>query len=235
MMPSGTGASEQVQWRGESDRLKGMRLFVGIALSEETTRALRGVRERFAGEGGDVRWASEATWHVTLQFLGEASEEQAARVVERLRGIEADRVPVRIERLGFFERAGVFFAGVALTPDLLALQQKVTGAARGCGFEAEARAYQPHITLAKAKGRNRRGMDGLRAAVEKNQPIRENRAEHHPSASNSGAARASVDKGGAPGVSPEFVAAEFLLYESFPGPEGSRYEVRERFGLKSSP
>ncbi len=28
-----------------------------------------------------------------------------------------------------------------------------------------------------------------------------------------------------------FAAKEFVLYQSFPGPGGSRYEVRERFGL----
>jgi 2'-5' RNA ligase len=31
-----------------------------------------------------------------------------------------------------------------------------------------------------------------------------------------------------------FLATEFLLYESFPGPGGSRYEVRERFALGRS-
>ena len=183
-----------------------MRLFVGIALDGEATAALRSVRERFAAAGGEVRWASEATWHVTLQFLGEASAEQAACVVERLRTITAERVPVRLSGMGFFERAGVFYAGVALTPGLLALQQKVTAATRGCGFVAEARAYHPHITLAKAKGRNPRGLDGLRRAVE----------------------RAKL------ALSSEFVAGEYLLYESFPGQEGSRYEVRERFGLNLS-
>ena len=35
---------------------------------------------------------------------------------------------------------------------------------------------------------------------------------------------------GAPEFS-SFVAGEFLLYESFPGPGGSRYEVRVQFGL----
>jgi RNA 2',3'-cyclic 3'-phosphodiesterase len=181
-----------------------MRLFVGIALSEEATQALRGVRERFAEAGGDVRWQAEATWHVTLQFLGETSAEQAACVTQRLRAVQADRVPVRVEGLGFFERAGIFFADVPVTVELLALEQKVTAATRGCGFVPEARAYHPHITLAKAKGRNARAMDGLRRAVER-----------------AGFALAA-----------EFAAGEFLLYESFPGLEGSRYEVRERFGLK---
>lgn len=183
-----------------------MRLFIGIALDERATAMLRGVRERFAAAGGEVRWAAEETWHVTLQFLGEASAEQTACVVERLRRIEADRVPVRIEGLGFFERAGIFFADVPVSAELLALQQKVTAATRGCGFVPEARAYHPHITLAKAKGRKTKAMSPLYKAVEKE--------KFAPKS--------------------EFVAEEFLLYESFPGPEGSRYEVRERFGLKNS-
>jgi 2'-5' RNA ligase len=32
-------------------------------------------------------------------------------------------------------------------------------------------------------------------------------------------------------VNAEFTAEEFLLYESVPGPDGSRYEVRGRFPL----
>lgn len=200
-----------------------MRLFVGIALDNATTAALRGVRERFAEAGGNsVRWASEATWHVTLQFLGEASAERAACVVERLRAVTAERVPVRIAGLGFFERAGIFFADLAVTAELLALQQKVTEATRRCGFVAEARAYHPHITLVKAKGRNARAMDGLRKAVARAHPIRERSADEGGAPNSSGAR----------GIVAEFVAGEFLLYESFPGPEGSRYEVLERFGLR---
>jgi RNA 2',3'-cyclic 3'-phosphodiesterase len=180
-----------------------MRLFVAISLAQEAMAALRAVRDRLDAAGGEVRWAAEATWHVTLQFLGEASEEQAACLADRLRAIEAEAVPVKIEGLGFFERAGVFYAGVALTPSLLALQQKVTAATRGCGFVPEARTYHPHITLAKAKGRNARAMAPLQKALE----------------------RTKFE------LAAEFVAGEFLLYESFPGPEGSRYEVRERFRL----
>ncbi|MGC2581662.1 MAG: RNA 2',3'-cyclic phosphodiesterase, partial [Acidobacteriaceae bacterium] len=105
-----------------------MRLFIGIALTEEATAALRAVRERLerlsSGES-ELRWSAPESWHVTLQFLGQTSDEQARCVVENLGTVRAERVPVRIEGLGFFERAGVFWAGVALTPELLALQQKV--------------------------------------------------------------------------------------------------------------
>jgi 2'-5' RNA ligase len=155
---------------------------------------------------------------VTLQFLGRTSDEAARCVVEKLGTLRAERVPVRIEGLGFFERAGVFWAGVALTPKLLALQQKVVAATRGCGFLPEDRPYRPHITLARVKGRGgKRALGALKQAVERAHPV------HEPHA----------DKDGATGVDAAFIAEAFVLYESLPGPEGSRYEVRGRWGLEN--
>jgi 2'-5' RNA ligase len=182
-----------------------MRLFIGIALAPETVNSLANVRQQFEpSAGADLRWSLPETWHVTLQFLGQTSEEQQACVIEKLRTIRAAQVPVRIHGLGFFERAGVFWAGVALTPELLALQQFVTAAMRNCGFVPEERAYSPHITFARTKGRaGAKALAPLQKAVE----------------------QTTID------LTAEFTAAEFMLYESIPGPQGSRYEVRERFRL----
>jgi 2'-5' RNA ligase len=179
-----------------------MRLFIGIALAPEIVHALADVRSRFESPAADLRWPSPQTWHVTLQFLGQTSKEQQACVIENLRTVRAAQVPVRIQGLGFFDRAGVFWAGVALTPELLALQQFVTAAMRNCGFVPEARAYSPHITLARTKGRAK-ALDPLKKVLE----------------------RTNID------LKTEFTAEEFLLYESIPGLQGSRYEVRERFPL----
>jgi 2'-5' RNA ligase len=185
--------------------LSGMRLFIGIALASEASDSLRSVQEKFEPGSADLRWSQPESWHVTLQFLGASTEEQAACVTEKLAAVKAARVPVQIANLGFFERAGVFWAGVELTRELLALQQLVTTATRPCGFVQEERAYNPHITLARAKGRKSgRALDPLKKAVE----------------------RSKV------GLETQFIASEFLLYESFPGPEGSRYDVRARFGLE---
>ncbi|HEY6446341.1 MAG TPA: RNA 2',3'-cyclic phosphodiesterase [Acidobacteriaceae bacterium] len=181
-----------------------MRLFVGIALSPEAAAALSGVRALLASSGPELRWSEPHGWHVTLQFLGEVTEPRAAMVAERLATVKADPVPVRIAELGFFERAGVFFAGVALTPELLALEQRVVAAMRACGFTPEPRRYNPHITLARAKGRGgARELAPLKKALE----------------------RRPID------LAAKFVAEEFLLYESIPGPAGSRNEVKARFSL----
>ena len=184
-----------------------MRLFIGIGLDDETKTALLGVRERLEGissHADELRWSQPESWHVTLQFLGQAKGEQAQCVTERLGEVRSKLVPVQIEGLGFFERVGVFWAGVALTPELLALEQKVVAAMRRCGFAPEGRAYRPHITLARARGRTGgRALKPLQKAAE-DQRLK---------------------------LRAQFMADEFLLYESFTGPEGSRYEVRGRWGL----
>jgi RNA 2',3'-cyclic 3'-phosphodiesterase len=185
-----------------------MRLFVGIALDATATETLRGLRDRLAPRAGhDVRWQPEEGWHVTLQFLGAASEEQAACVTRALSSVQTRMVPVRITELGFFERAGIFYADVAATAELLALQQSVTAATQTCGFLSESRPYHPHVTLAKAK---RRG--GARALAPLMQAVKHAKSP----------------------VRAEFVAEEFLLYESFLGADGSRYEVKQRFALEAA-
>lgn len=173
-------------------------------MAREADEALARVRKQFETAEDGLRWSRPEGWHVTLEFLGSMSEPQAECVRENLATVRADPVPIRVEGLGFFERAGVFWAGVVLTPQLLALQQFVTAAMRNCEFEPEDRAYNPHITLARVTGRGRaKALAALRKTVE----------------------------GTAIKVEADFTATEFLLYESVSEPGGSRYEVRSRFPL----
>lgn len=181
-----------------------MRLFIAIALDGEAAAAVEEISQRLAAAGGELRWSRPPDRHVTLQFLGETAPERAACVGEVLTTVRSPVVPVRLAGLGFFLRAGVFWAGVELTPELQALQQRVTAATRGCGFVAEPRPYRPHITLARTRGRRGAGaLTALQQVVER----------------------------GKIGLAAECVAREFALYESFPGPEGSRYGLRGRFPL----
>ncbi len=181
-----------------------MRLFVGIPLTTKVIDELSGVSVRLRSDADDLRWSAPGSWHITLQFLGNTGEEQYECVVARLRELRLAPVPIRLEELGFFDRAGIFFADVRLTPELLLLQQRVIAATGLCGFAAESRSYQPHITLARNTGRNqRRGLRQFKTKIQ-----------------------------GQPHFS-RFVAEEFMLYESLPGPNGSHYKIRERFPLSS--
>ena len=179
-----------------------MRLFIGIPLAASVIEQLEKISMRHRAEGDGLRWSTPESWHITLQFLGSTTEAQYECIVARLHEVRAAPVPIELEELGFFDRAGIFFAGIALTPELLALQQNVTAATRPCGFAPEDRPYHPHITLARSKGRrNTTGLATLKARI-----------RHQPKFER-------------------FVAEEVLLYESFTRPTGSRYETRERFHL----
>lgn len=158
------------------------------------------MRHRAAGDG--LRWSTPESWHITLQFLGNVNKAQYECVVAHLRELHAAPVPIELEDLGFFDRAGIFFAGASLTPELLALQKKVTASTIPCGFTPDDRTYRPHITLARSKGRrNAIGVESLKVKI-----------RQQPKFSR-------------------FIAEEFLLYESLTRPTGSEYETRERFQL----
>ncbi len=179
-----------------------MRLFIGIPLAPAVVAELAALTEPLKSPSDGLRWSAEAGWHITLQFLGKTSVEQYTCVTAGLRQIRYAPFEIQLEPPGFFDRAGVFFAGVRMSPELTRLQERVVAATRPCGFVPEERPYHPHITLARDKG-GRQGLRNLKGRV-------------------AGVAKFS-----------SFVGAEFLLYESFPGPGGSRYEVRERFELKT--
>jgi 2'-5' RNA ligase len=174
-----------------------MRLFVGIPLAAEVIEELSALSMRLQSSADGLRWSAPESWHITLQFLGNTPEYEC--VVARLRELRTPLLPVQLEELGFFERAGVFFAGVRLTPELSALQQRVTAATGLCGFVPESRPYHPHITLARSKSKGATALRALKSKI-------------HREPKFSG-----------------FVAPEFVLYESVPGAKGSHYEVRQRF------
>lgn len=179
-----------------------MRLFIGIPLSPTVVRELAALVGGLKSASDGLRWSAEAGWHITLQFLGQTTPAQYDCVTAALRGIGSHPFEVQLQPPGFFDRSGVFFAGVRLSPELISLQAQVVAATTPCGFVPEDRPYHPHITLAREKA-GHRAMRRLKSRV--------------PSAVSFSS----------------FRAEEFLLYQSFPGPGGSRYEVRERFALES--
>ena len=181
-----------------------MRLFIGIALPAEVSARISAFSSTLPPLPAALRWTSPAQWHITLQFLGGTSGTQYASVTQRLAEIASPPVSVSIEGAGFFNRAGIFYLAVVVSPELLALHQQIAAAMHECGFPPEDRPYSPHITL--ARGRNR------------------------PSPAAFAPLQAALRNTPAPSFG-GFTAREFLLYESFTDPAGSRYEVRARFPL----
>lgn len=179
-----------------------MRLFIAIPLASEVVDALERLSNRLRSSSDNLRWSSPETWHITLQFLGETSAENYNCIVQQLSEIKSPPVPIWLSGTGIFDRVGVFWVGVTVSPELLLLEKAVTVATSGCGFAREDRPYRPHITLARAKSGDRSGsLRKLQVRVKEDLAF------------------------------PLFTAGEFLLYESFLASNGARHEIRDRFPL----
>ncbi|HTH53505.1 MAG TPA: RNA 2',3'-cyclic phosphodiesterase [Edaphobacter sp.] len=181
-----------------------MRLFVGLPLADSLVRELKAVVARLRSKDDQLRWPPPESWHITLQFLGSTRHDQYECLHARLSELQRPPVPIRIDTVDLFDRAGILFAGVRSSQELTSLERHVVAATALCGFLPENRPYHPHITLARSKGRA--GQHVLHQL--------KNRLRSPPEFTAS-------------------IAEEFLLYESIPTPTGSRYEIRERFKLQA--
>ncbi len=180
-----------------------MRLFVGLAVDEAVKETLERLTLRLRAKDDGLRWSTPDQWHVTLVFLGEVDDEARARLLRELAEVQRPALMLRMEQLGVFERAGILHAEVEVSPELLQLYEAVAAAVRRVGLEVEDRPYRAHITLARSRNRDgRKTMERLRRSAEQQR------------------------------LSARWKATEFLLYESQLSPSGSRYVVRERFGLQ---
>jgi 2'-5' RNA ligase len=215
-----------------------MRLFVGIPLATAVMDELSTISVRLQSSTDGLRWSAPESWHITLQFLGNTGQEQYECIVARLGELRLPAVPIQFEGLGFFERAGVFFAGVGRTPGLLSLQQRVTATTSRCGsipetvFPVVLHRQGPRTPLSLRKAARSSPTPPGSTGIPGTRP-------YHPHVT---LAR-SKSKGRAAGLEglkskihrqPEFtgfVAEEFFLYESVTGGTGVRYEILERFKL----
>lgn len=171
-------------------------------MAEAAAAELSTLVERLRPRGDGLRWTDPASWHITLQFLGNTQPEQLVCLLKQLAEVQAAPVAIQLAGLACFERAGVFHVGIEPTPALAALQQRVVAATAHCGFEPETRPFHPHITLARAKGQG--GGQQLGDLM--------TRLRQPPAFSR-------------------FTASTFRLYESHLLPRGAEYEILAQFPL----
>src|SRR5881628_2143445 len=130
------------------------RLFVAIRPPEEIRDLLIDAMD----DSPDFRWQDEEQLHLTLRFIGEVDRPLADDLAATLGRIHAERFSARIKGVGRFEARsnGALWAGVEPKEPLAALASKVERACVADGLEPERRAFHPHITLTRWKGRRTR-------------------------------------------------------------------------------
>ena len=135
-----------------------MRTFVAVFPPPEIRRALVGAARELPVVG-EVRWARPENVHLTLKFLGNVSGEDLDGVAEALEPVRPRHGPFEAELSGFgafpsARRARILWAGIGEGSEpLRALARDVETSLEPLGFEREDRAYVPHLTLGRARGR----------------------------------------------------------------------------------
>ena len=130
------------------------RLFVAILPPEHIRDLLIDAMD----DSPDFRWQDDEQLHLTLRFVGEVDRPVAEDLANSLARIRADPFSIRVSGVGRFEQrnGGALWAGIEPKEPVAALASKIERACQQVGLEPEHRAFHPHITLARWKGRRSR-------------------------------------------------------------------------------
>jgi len=128
-----------------------MRLFFALNFTPETRARLAALRDELRGKSAGGNFSADENLHLTLVFLGECDSLQLAAAKAALDSLRFGPIEIKLDSLGRFRREGgdVWWAGLAVNRELLALQRDLSNKLISAGFRLESRKYSPHITLAR--------------------------------------------------------------------------------------
>ena len=146
------------------------RLFIAIDTPSSVRPVLIEARNRMKAIRTDVKWESDDKLHCTLKFLGDTDAGIVPDIQLRLEELAATTSPMSVtySGLGYFpnrREPRIIWAGIRdPQSSLTSLAESVDRAVTAFGFERERRAFSPHVTLGRVKGR--RGIGELLDTLE---------------------------------------------------------------------
>jgi 2'-5' RNA ligase len=153
-----------------------IRAFVAIVLDDRLREAVAAAIERLRPLGSAVAWVPARNLHITLQFLGEQSEERLGEAEAALAEAAAAGGPMEVtfHGIGAFpglERPRILWIGLADGAlETRRLQARVAEALAARGFPREERPWHPHLTVGRVhderRWRREAGPPLLRALAE---------------------------------------------------------------------
>ena len=86
--------------------------------------------------------------HITLHFIGSVTEETRNCMHTAAASVDTASFELKLDHFGRFPRAKVLWMGCRDIPvEVRQLYEKLGVALKACGYQAEQRAFAPHITL----------------------------------------------------------------------------------------
>lgn len=139
-----------------------MRLFVALNFSTKERASIRRATKPLRETEMPVRWMPADELHVTLKFLGEVRRERIEELAGAISRV-TDKTKAFATKFGSFgafpsvRQPRVIWLGLGANAELRCLKQDLEYSFGDVGFEAETRAFHPHITLGRADDRDGAG------------------------------------------------------------------------------
>lgn len=152
-----------------------MRLFVALNLPKKERTRIHRASAPLREEDLPVRWIDPDSYHLTLKFLGEVRQERVGEIHEIIQRVAQSTPPFELTLGGFgafptIRRPRVVWLGVVASAELRCLKQDLEWGLADAGFEAETRAFHPHLTLGRGDPKGGagqfRGFDDVLADLE---------------------------------------------------------------------
>jgi RNA 2',3'-cyclic 3'-phosphodiesterase len=140
-----------------------IRVFIAIRIPHDIQAKLREVQAKLKKADVQVTWVAPESIHLTIQFLGNISEEQVPQIIAQLQESVKLVKPFQLQ-VGY---AGAFpnlnyprVIWVGITDDetgsLKTLQEDVSARLAQLGFEAEEGRFKPHLTVGRVRSQKNR-------------------------------------------------------------------------------
>ena len=152
-----------------------MRLFVALNFPKKERERIRRATRSLRETDMPVRWMLTDQLHVTLKFLGEVRRERLGELEQAITRVTSTTraFVTKFGGCGAFpsvRQPRVIWLGLGANPELRCLKQDLEYSFGDVGFEAETRAFHPHITLGRADDRDGagafRGLDDALAGLD---------------------------------------------------------------------
>jgi 2'-5' RNA ligase len=133
-----------------SGTAKFVRCFVALWPDGRAAQQLSAVARTLCRDAPAARIVAAADLHLTLAFIGELDGKIAVDLAGNVQRAIVEPVPWVIDRVGSFPRARVLWAAGAERPRLAETAAGVRRLLSQLGVPFDAKAFVPHITLARA-------------------------------------------------------------------------------------
>ena len=125
------------------------RLFTAIEIPHDAALSLSLLRGGLPG----ARWIDTENYHLTLRFFGDIPGHVADDIAAALDRVRRPSFQLHLSGTGVFgsKKPHTLWAGVAASPDLVALQGEIERIGKRLGLAADPRKFAPHVTLARLR------------------------------------------------------------------------------------